>query len=352
MTSNNLIIALFVHDMKAPLAVIELGVKTLLKPGMAAGNSMEEQQQLLEAVLTKKTRAVSLLNNILDLDLAANRLDGTEKKLVKNILFTAIITGLKQMVRQNKKPDALTSAAGTLVQLRSLLLEILEYINTLMRLRGRLQDDASGAETTLSRIARNAKTSVLYIDNAIAILDSPESCPKPTGFILSTLIRETMIEIFDLMDPQTSAKLQNSLSLTELAAVVAENGIRLKTDPDHWDREFPLRGDSLKQVFVNLLMNALKYRKTWVEVTIRYDNRQLIFSVADDGAGIPDQFHRIIFKKRFQIKSENDFPIRGHGIGLAGSQALLNQMNGSLHLRSNREGPTCFSARIDGVDSV
>jgi signal transduction histidine kinase len=71
-----------------------------------------------------------------------------------------------------------------------------------------------------------------------------------------------------------------------------------------------------------------------------------VFSVKDDGEGIPVAYHAKIFENKFQAGPQIDFPIRGHGIGLAGSQALLKEMNGRLLLESDGRRYTCFSAVI------
>jgi signal transduction histidine kinase len=61
----------------------------------------------------------------------------------------------------------------------------------------------------------------------------------------------------------------------------------------------------------------------------------LTFSVQDDGSGIPKDCHQKIFKEYFQMEPGDKFPVRGHGIGLAGVLVLVEDLTGQLALESD-----------------
>lgn len=103
--------------------------------------------------------------------------------------------------------------------------------------------------------------------------------------------------------------------LQTAAPLAAAKGLRIETAPD-----FPsLSGDParLRQVFQNLVTNAIKYgadaetpviRVFWRETPAEYR-----FCVADNGAGIPPEAHERIFEVFQRLSTEQE----GTGIGLA-----------------------------------
>jgi K+-sensing histidine kinase KdpD len=60
--------------------------------------------------------------------------------------------------------------------------------------------------------------------------------------------------------------------------------------------------------------------------------------VRDDGPGIPECYHEQIFDQYFQCLKAEEFPVRGHGLGLAGAQALAEALGGQLSLGKSRQG--------------
>ncbi|MGD9274333.1 MAG: ATP-binding protein [Desulfobacterales bacterium] len=85
-------------------------------------------------------------------------------------------------------------------------------------------------------------------------------------------------------------------------------------------------------VLVNLMLDAMKFRRMRIDVTVSQPEYQLVYAVKDDGEGFPVANHDSIFRNTFKGRTSGGFPIRGHGIGLAGYQALPQEMSGHLRL--------------------
>ena len=96
----------------------------------------------------------------------------------------------------------------------------------------------------------------------------------------------------------------------------------------------------------NLLNNALKYRKTQVELSLEESDGSLLIRVRDDGEGIPSAYHKKIFECYFQMDSERDHCVRGHGLGLAGVMVLVEDMGGELFLESDRGKGASFMVKV------
>jgi PAS domain S-box-containing protein len=102
----------------------------------------------------------------------------------------------------------------------------------------------------------------------------------------------------------------------------------------------------LKQIFTNLLDNALKFtHKGSIEFGYRKkQDRELLFFVKDTGIGIPADMHEIVFD-RFR-QADDMLSTRqygGTGLGLSIVKGLVNLMKGKVWLESKvGEGTTFF----------
>ncbi|MEO8764220.1 MAG: PAS domain S-box protein [Ginsengibacter sp.] len=95
----------------------------------------------------------------------------------------------------------------------------------------------------------------------------------------------------------------------------------------------------LRQVFQNLISNALKYTRMNVPPDIRVTARKLInhwqFSVADNGIGIDEAYFDKIFIIFQRLHGRNEFP--GTGMGLAVTKKIIENLGGKIWLES-KEG--------------
>jgi signal transduction histidine kinase len=82
----------------------------------------------------------------------------------------------------------------------------------------------------------------------------------------------------------------------------------------------------LQQILTNLIDNAIKHHDNTVgkvDVTVQRGDGHYLFSVRDDGPGIPPRFHDKIFKK-FQTLKPRD-QVEGSGMGLAFVRKIIDQ---------------------------
>lgn len=102
----------------------------------------------------------------------------------------------------------------------------------------------------------------------------------------------------------------------------------------------------LEQVIVNLLSNAIKYSPLAekVEVTIRQQAGEMVFSVRDYGVGIPEQEHEKLFQ-RFYRSEHVSRDISGLGIGLYISHEIVTRHQGRMWIESEEgKGATFYFA--------
>ena len=103
----------------------------------------------------------------------------------------------------------------------------------------------------------------------------------------------------------------------------------------------PVYGDKnrLRQVFSNLLENAIKYthRGGSIRVDVKKDMKSIHISFSDTGIGIPEDDIEFVTEKYFRARNA----VPGSGIGLALVQEIVSLHDGELHIESKlNEGTT------------
>lgn len=186
----------------------------------------------------------------------------------------------------------------------------------------------------LIRVLRNTKATQMLVNDVLELGRSTEGIVSLTNFRVSNLIEQAFVELFDLTDSGASERIMNCTDLPLLRDVLKKQGVMLCIDEALWYQEVVLDEAKIKQILRNLLSNALKYRKSMVELEFDKKDDYLLFSVKDDGEGIPSAYHEKIFECYFQMDATNICSVRGHGLGLAGVMVLVEDMNGKLLLES------------------
>lgn len=97
--------------------------------------------------------------------------------------------------------------------------------------------------------------------------------------------------------------------------------------------------DRAKEVFINLLDNAIKYtQKGGVTVTLEEADGFVKVRVTDNGLGIPPENRAKLFKKFQQIGGLSRDVTRSTGMGLYIAKLLVGAMGGTIFLERSEEG--------------
>ncbi len=105
--------------------------------------------------------------------------------------------------------------------------------------------------------------------------------------------------------------------------------------------------DKIKQVFLNLLSNALKYNQPGGSVTIqtkRKENKAII-SVTDTGPGIPKEYLQHIFNKFFRVPGLEAYA-QGTGLGLSIVKRIVESHRGTIKVRSTVGKGSTFTIQL------
>lgn len=104
----------------------------------------------------------------------------------------------------------------------------------------------------------------------------------------------------------------------------------------------------LRQIFINLISNAIKYNKRNGKIIIDCQNPsadKVRFSITDTGRGIPANDLSSVFDP-FQ-RASNRGVTEGTGIGLAITKHLIELMGGSISIKSSSDQGTTFEIEFN-----
>lgn len=116
-----------------------------------------------------------------------------------------------------------------------------------------------------------------------------------------------------------------------------------------------LNGDEeqLRQVFANLVENALKYTPVGgqVNVTTGRHWQEIFVSVTNTGPGIAPEHLPHLFERFYRVDSARTRETGGFGLGLAIAQAIVHAHHGQIETDSRANVGTTFTVTLPAQDS-
>lgn len=209
-----------------------------------------------------------------------------------------------------------------------LLLRILSGLWLSFFANKELQESSSPAVSNIMKVIRDASESL-------------------TGLV-SDLLNVARLE---------SGTVKVSVHPTDLLSVVQDIVLQFKAEAEKqgmalefkYDRskKFPFAmsdSERLKEVFTNLISNAIKYNKEKgsIEVSIAEEGNFLVSRVADTGIGMEKEELAKLFTK-FWRANQN---IEGTGLGLWITKQLVTRMGGEITAESEKGKGTTFIVKL------
>ncbi|MEI9946256.1 MAG: CHASE3 domain-containing protein [Chitinophagaceae bacterium] len=115
----------------------------------------------------------------------------------------------------------------------------------------------------------------------------------------------------------------------------------------------PAKGDAslIKQVWINLISNAVKYSKykskPVIEIGATEKDKLVIYYVKDNGAGFDMKYYDKLFGVFQRLHSQEQFD--GTGIGLAIVQKIVTRHHGTVWAESEVDHGTCFYFSLPAI---
>ena len=138
-------------------------------------------------------------------------------------------------------------------------------------------------------------------------------------------------------------------AVANLRSAIAEADARIEPEDDLPDVLSNLV--QLSQVFQNLISNAIHYRgedRPHIRISAEKRGRFWLFSVRDNGPGIPARYHSLIFQPFKRLHGEER---QGSGMGLAFCRKFIEREGGTIWVESDEGRGANFRFTVPGTES-
>ena len=116
------------------------------------------------------------------------------------------------------------------------------------------------------------------------------------------------------------------------------------------EKDLRIQGNKimLERVFLNILMNAVKFTKTNIEISLTREDKTAVLKIRDNGIGISEENKKFIWERFFQVNdSRNKEENKGSGLGLSMVKKIVDLHSATIDLESELEQGTCFTIKFN-----
>jgi two-component system phosphate regulon sensor histidine kinase PhoR len=135
--------------------------------------------------------------------------------------------------------------------------------------------------------------------------------------------------------------------VNEFVPMAGEKNIKLIFNPVKEGLQVFGDKDKIRQVFVNLLQNAIKYTdKGSIEILLDEDKKFVNISVKDTGIGIPEEDLNRVFERFYRVDKARSRAVGGTGLGLAIVKHIIEAHNSKIIVQSKKGEGSTFSFKL------
>ena len=133
-----------------------------------------------------------------------------------------------------------------------------------------------------------------------------------------------------------------------LKIVAKQHNITLSVHIDDDVPTLPIDAEKLRQVIMNMIDNAIFYSKeqTTVKVSLCCDTREVVFTVEDQGIGVPKAEQSGVFGKFFRASNARKRRPDGTGVGLFLARKVVLEHGGAMIFTSKENKGSTFGFRL------
>ncbi|KOP37555.1 hypothetical protein APR43_04120 [Flavobacterium sp. NLM] len=303
-----------------------------------ANELIDANKELAIQSREKEKRAAELI--IANKKLASEKILKEKRKLEKLKRAAELIVKNKELAYQEKRSSELTLANDELRKaqeelgsfsysvshdLRAPIRAINGYTQILIEDHADSIDD--DGKKIIQAIINNSNKMGILIDDLLAFSKLGRKEVSSANINMLALVNAVISEI-------TVEKGEN-IPIFEIEELAHSNG-----DPS-----------LIKQVWINLISNAIKYSKYKPEIRIKitstFEKDKIIYSVKDWGAGFDMAYYDKLFGVFQRLHSQDEFA--GTGIGLAIVQKIVNRHSGTVWAESKLDAGANFYFSLPNI---
>ncbi len=167
---------------------------------------------------------------------------------------------------------------------------------------------------------------------------------------IQNFARRRLHESFDQIDLRMLVSDTVEMTSTRWRSEASALGVRYRVRVDAPDADYVIRGNDseLREVFVNVIFNALDAMPAGGELTIKMQREGVfvLVNVTDTGCGVSDEVQRRVFEPFFTTKGA-----KGTGLGLPVSYGIVSRHEGRIEFDSELGRGTTISIALPAISS-
>ncbi|EPE60382.1 his Kinase A domain protein [Exiguobacterium sp. S17] len=214
---------------------------------------------------------------------------------------------------------------------------------------------------TVSHELRTPLTSILGFTELLEHRHVDELKRKRYLGMINSETRRLERLVSDLLDVQKMEagrenpdfKVENLFELLSDVLEIHAGSTELHAFHFECDEEILVSGDraQLRQVFSNILNNAIKYSPDGGSIAVNVSGEGDIIRVAieDEGIGVSTEDTKRLFEKFYRVQNEQSRNIGGTGLGLAICKEIIESHGGTISVRSEPEQGTTIIVELPAV---
>jgi signal transduction histidine kinase len=215
----------------------------------------------------------------------------------------------------------------------------------------------------ISNVSHELKTPLTVIQGHVAAVGEGLSSDDPRQTSLHIVSKEAarltqlvdnmlLLSRLEMPDFALDRRMVNLEAVAEdailqLSDLAEEKGISLSLERAGKLPRIPADQARLKQVFINLLDNGIKYNRQGGSVTVRLsaDGQRVMAHVIDTGEGIPAQDIPFVFDKMYRVERRDRY-VEGSGLGLSIARRIVEQHGGTIAVESQMGKGSIFTVAL------
>jgi signal transduction histidine kinase len=212
-------------------------------------------------------------------------------------------------------------------QLRSPMVAIAQYLETIMS--GTVGEVESEQKNMLQKARTRLESLLELIDDWLSI--ARINGGKLEGRFEPVNMESLLSKLVDFFQP-----------------LAEENQVKLEIAPSGGSPITSGDPETLEQVFVNLIANAIRYNKPQgsVNVRIKEDSKAVRVEIHDSGVGITGEHLPYIFDQFYQVSRSTRKADKGSGLGLTIAKRIVDAHSGSIQVASEPGKGSTFTVLL------
>ena len=320
-------------DIDGNIMLINEAAKSILKcnenesiEGKNINSTIHESNILKEIVLFKGSKESKYVEITTDDEVVYSiNLDPIYLQDVNNVIIGSIIN-IKDITEKVKLENMRTDfVANVSHELKTPLTSISGFVETL-----KLNENIDiSTRNRFLRIIETESDRLKRLIDDILLLSFIEKKESKSLELVS--IYEVFMEVYDMTN--YFAKSKN----IDVSYKFNDESISILSNRDY-----------IKQIFLNLVDNAIKYTpdNKSVCVEVDYDQNNLVIKVIDNGIGIPKEDINRIFERFYRVDKARSREVGGTGLGLAITKHIVKNLGGTIVVKSELGVGTEFTVKI------